>query len=193
MPRHISEHNAEEIADLFTAVARDLHRYASRLVQGDRTASDDLVQEAFHAAASDWDDLRGREPGQQRAWLFVVARNKVVSRWKAAARVEVGVEHLEHRARASAPEDTWDKAVCDLTLQCCRKVLDRMLSTRYEVAHLHWYEQWSTREIADLLGIAASTVRVHLKYSRDELAAALGPDLLLTEEPVMPAGKEEAS
>jgi RNA polymerase sigma-70 factor (ECF subfamily) len=193
MPRRISEQTAKEVADVFTAVAHDLHRYAVTLVQGDHAAADDLVQEAFHAAARDWDTLHGREPGHQRAWLFVVTRNKAVSRWKAGARVEVGTERLESRARASAPEDTWNKTICALTLEACRTVLDRMPPTRYQVAHLRWYEQWSTREIAELLGITASTVRVHLKNARDDLARALGPDLLLTEEPATPAGKEEAS
>ncbi|MGV9295958.1 RNA polymerase sigma factor [Amycolatopsis sp. NPDC003676] len=193
MPRRISDQAAKEVADLFTAVARDLYRYAVTLVQGDRAAADDLVQEAFHAAARGWDELRGREPGQQRAWLFVVVSNKAKSRWKAADRVEVGTEHVERRAGASAPEDTWEKTVCALRLEACRKVVDRMPPTRHRVAHLRWYEQWSTREIAELLGIAESTVRVHLKNARDELAAALGPDLLLTEEPAAPAGKEEAS
>ncbi len=190
MPRRIPEQTAEEVAALFTKVVHDLHRYAMTLVQGDHAAAEDLVQEAFHDVALAWATLRDREPGHQRAWLFTVTRNKAVSRWKAGTRVEVGIERLECQGTGTAPEDTWHKTICALTLEECRKVLERMPPRRYRVAHLCWYEEWSTREVADLLGIAQSTVRVHLKNARDELAAVLGPGMLLTEEP---AGKEEAS
>jgi RNA polymerase sigma-70 factor (ECF subfamily) len=190
MPRRIPEQTAEEVGALFTKVVHDLHRYAMTLVQGDHAAAEDLVQEAFHDVALAWPTLRDCEHGHQRAWLFTVTRNKAIRRWKAGTRVEVGTERLERQGKVTAAEDTWHKTICALTLDECRKVLERMPPTRSRVAYLRWYEQWSTREIADLLGIARSTVRVHLKTARDELAVVLGSDMLLTERAT---GKEEAS
>ena len=36
---------------------------------------------------------------------------------------------------------------------------------------------WSSAEIAELLGISQSTVRVHLKKARDALAEEIGPEV----------------
>jgi RNA polymerase sigma-70 factor (ECF subfamily) len=189
MPPRIPEQTSREVAALFTTVAPELYRYATRLTQGDRAAAEDLVQDAFHDLALTWCTLRDGGTERQRAWLFTVTRNKAVSRWKAGDRLELGTEHLERSGMVTPPDDTWYKTICALTLDGCLKVLEQMPPMRYRVAHLRWFEQWSTREIADLFGITQSTVRVHLKTARDELAAAVGPDLLLTEDS---AGKEEA-
>jgi RNA polymerase sigma-70 factor (ECF subfamily) len=41
---------------------------------------------------------------------------------------------------------------------------------------LHYLEDRSTAEIADILGVAESTVRVHLHHGRTELALRLGEE-----------------
>ena len=46
-----------------------------------------------------------------------------------------------------------------------------MPKTRQRIAFLKWGEDWSSAEIAELMGISQSTVRAHLKLARDELAA----------------------
>lgn len=179
MARRIPEQAARGVADLFLEVAPDLRRFAVKLTQGDCPAADDLVQEVFHDAALAWSVLHERDSGQRRAWLFTVVRNKAFSRWRADARVEVG---LELEPAPSPAEDTWDKAFNAMTLERCWKTLSCMPPTRYRVAYLRWREQWSTAEIATLLEISPSTVRVHLKNARDELVQLLGPDRLVSPE-----------
>jgi RNA polymerase sigma-70 factor (ECF subfamily) len=52
-----------------------------------------------------------------------------------------------------------------------------MPAARQRVAFLRWGEEWSSAEVAELLGVSQSTVRAHLKLARDELAEEIGPDV----------------
>lgn len=52
-----------------------------------------------------------------------------------------------------------------------------MPKARQRVAFLKWGEEWSSAEIAELLGITQSTVRAHLKLARDELAEEMGSQI----------------
>ena len=49
------------------------------------------------------------------------------------------------------------------------------LPTRYRVVlYLHYYEGYSTEEVADLLGVPSSTVRTRLARGRKRLRDVLG-------------------
>lgn len=56
-----------------------------------------------------------------------------------------------------------------------------MPQARQRIAFLKWGEEWSSAEIADLLGISPSTVRAHLKLARDELVDAVGSQATITD------------
>jgi RNA polymerase sigma-70 factor (ECF subfamily) len=174
MTRRIPESSAAEVGCLFTSVAAELSRFAATLVQGDQAGAEDLVQEVFHDAALNWDKLRQCDLGHQRAWLFRALRNKAITRWNTAKRVNIG---LDSAGPSSDPDDTHDKALTSIALDRCWKVLKAMPPGRYRVAYLRWHEDWSSAEIAEHLGIVGSTVRGHLKKARDELDRAVGPDV----------------
>jgi RNA polymerase sigma-70 factor (ECF subfamily) len=53
-----------------------------------------------------------------------------------------------------------------------------MPESRQRIAFLKWGEDWSSAEIAKLMGISQSTVRAHLKLARDELRVAIGSQIL---------------
>jgi len=63
-----------------------------------------------------------------------------------------------------------------------------MPEMRQRVAFLKWGEEWSSAEIAEVLGITQSTVRAHLKLARDELAEEIGPEITF-EDTADDAGK----
>jgi RNA polymerase sigma-70 factor (ECF subfamily) len=52
-------------------------------------------------------------------------------------------------------------------------MIKMMPEGRQRVAFLKWGEDWSSAEIAELMGISQSTVRAHLKLARDELTVAI--------------------
>jgi len=62
---------------------REIFAYALRLT-GDRDDADDVYQETFLAAFRGWPPPRR---GQERAWLYRIATNKVIDRTRKARRL----------------------------------------------------------------------------------------------------------
>ncbi len=62
---------------------REIFAYALRLT-GDRDDADDVYQETFLAAFNGWPPPRR---GQERAWLYRIATNKVIDRARKAKRL----------------------------------------------------------------------------------------------------------
>jgi len=171
--------DAAEVEVLVIRAADDLYRRALRNMQGDRPAAEDLVQEVFHAAVRSWGKIRQLPPDQQRAWLFAVLRNKFADHNRACQRLEP-VGDLPGPDRAA--DDVDRAALSRIVVERCWKVIKKMPPVRHRVAVLHWGENWTPKEIAAALGMAQSTVRGHLKRARDQLAAEVGPDLLVVDE-----------
>ena len=77
---------------------REIFAYALRLT-GDRDDADDVYQETFLAAFKGWPPPRR---GQERAWLYRIATNKVIDRARKAKRL-VRLSDLKD-LRLAAPE-----------------------------------------------------------------------------------------
>jgi RNA polymerase sigma-70 factor (ECF subfamily) len=191
MTRPIPERWRDELAELHACAANDLFLFAfSTLVQGHGESAYDLVQDVYCAAALGWGSLRLLDRDRQRAWLFRTLKNKAIDRWRESKREHVGPESAPARW-SSDRDDTHDKALTLIVLERCWKVLAAMPARQFRVAYLRWHEGWSSAEIAEHLGIACSTVRVHLKNARDELRRAVGPDVTFLSVPE--SGEEAVS
>lgn len=162
--------SAAELGALFTQEAADLSRYARTLPSVDTSLAEDIVQEAFVAAARDWERLRGLDREARRRWLYTTARNKAVDQWRRSARTVVAAE-LPDLATEPDPANTM---VNSAFLQSVWDEIMRMPPVRSRVLFLRFHEEWTTEEIARLLDVSSATVRSHLKLGRDQLAAALG-------------------
>ncbi len=127
-----------------------------------RQHAEEVAQEAFYRAYRDWQDI-GRLD-HRAAWIRRVALNLSYSRlrrWRAEARALVRLGPA-----VAAPEITpetesyWEHV--------------RALPPRQaQVTALAILEDRSTADIAEILGIEESTVRVHLARARKKLASAL--------------------
>ena len=176
----IPPEHAEEVGKLYVQAAPELFGYACTLPQVDPTRAEDLVQVAFQEAAVCWDKLGALDTERRRQWLFTVVRNKAIDEWRRNRCVEPGADPPE-RSRSAAEPCT--QVLSTLALRNCWSAIERMPPTRQRVAFLRWNEEWSTREIADWLGIAPATVRWHLKSARDELIEQVGPAVPFLDDP----------
>jgi RNA polymerase sigma-70 factor (ECF subfamily) len=84
---------------------REIFAYALRLT-GDRDDADDVYQETFLAAFRGWPPPRR---GQERAWLYRIATNKVIDRARKAKRL-VRMSDL----RLAAPAESDGVSLADL-------------------------------------------------------------------------------
>ncbi|MEU6040589.1 sigma-70 family RNA polymerase sigma factor [Actinomadura sp. NPDC047616] len=173
-----------EIAALFRAEAENLFGFAwAALTQGDTETASDLVQQTFQAAVQAWAELRMRSPEGQRRWLYRVLKNKAIDEWRKRRRIHLVDEVAVEDPHGEESLDVGRQVLSAAALQECWNVIAKMPPDRARVAFLHWAEDWSTREIADLLGISSSTVRGHLWKARTELLLRVGPQVPFIEDP----------
>jgi RNA polymerase sigma-70 factor (ECF subfamily) len=133
-------------------------------VCGSAEAAEDVAQEALVRARRDWDRVRTYDkPG---TWLRRVTINLAISnRRRLASEARARLAWWERRDHVDPPRPL-DPDLLDAL---------RSLSPQQRAAvSLHYLEDRSTPEIADLLGCSESTARVHLHRGRLALAQHLG-------------------
>lgn len=175
----ISDEAADAVKLLFLTEAERLFGYACTLPGVSHSDAEDLVQVTFYAAAVEWERrLSGFDDESRRKWLHRVLRNKAIDQWRSAASRSLPLESIE--ASPTELRETHHEALCSIALQRCWDRIARMPTMRQRVAFLRWGEDLSCADIADLLGIAPSTVHAHLKRARDELSEEIGPEVPFT-------------
>lgn len=148
----------------YDRTATGLWRYLRRL-GGDGATADDLLQESYvkllGAGAAVPVDER-----QRKAYLYRIATNLVRDRWRHARRREGWLDRLfSGSPAASAPRS--DRR---LDLDAVLATLRRRERTLLWLAYVEGYDH---HEIAEIVGVAAASVRVLLFRARRKLAAAL--------------------
>lgn len=137
----------------------------ARVMTGDRTAAEDLAQDAFVAAYQKWDTIQ-----QPSAWIRTVVANRSKSWFRKRYREAKAILRL--RAPDPAPaadlqaetENFWDTV--------------RALPGRQaQAVALFYLEQMTAAQIGTILGCSESTVRVHLTRGRRTLAQRLDAEL----------------
>ena len=98
----------------------------------------------------------------EKAWVIRTTANACKDSLRAAHRRCVGLEAV---AEAAAPEAP-DSAVLDAVMALPQKYR--------EAVYLHYYEGYSVREIAKLLGRSEAAVSAHLSRGRKSLRGTLG-------------------
>ena len=145
----------ERLADRFAPAVYRL-AYART---GSRADAEDVMQETFLRLVRARPELRDDE--HAKAWLLRVAANLSKNRIEYnALRTS---DELSDELAEEGREDlsfVWD-AVKELPVQF------------REVIHLHYYEGYSTEEIAKILGRNPSTVRSDLRRGREKLKTIL--------------------
>jgi RNA polymerase sigma-70 factor (ECF subfamily) len=125
----------------------------------DPTLASDAVAEAFAQCLRRGDAVR-----DPRAWL-----------WRASFRI--AARELRERGRWAPLPDDWDApSPADGELAELLASIGRLAPMQRAVLILHHYVGFNTGEIAAQLGVARSTVRVHLSRGRRRLTTILEED-----------------
>ncbi len=155
------------VAPAFEDVYRTRYRQFLKLalvLSGSHHAAEDVVQDAFLAAYRRWDSVSRYE--YPEAWLRRVVVNKAHSRLRRS------YAEAQAKSRWSAGR-TGQVTLAEPTTEFWNQV--RSLSKRQcQALVLHYLEDCSVAEIAEALGCAEATARVHLHRGRTALATRLG-------------------
>jgi RNA polymerase sigma-70 factor (ECF subfamily) len=147
-------------------------------VLAEQADADDAVQDGFLSALQHLDSCSPAE--KFRAWLLTIVRNRALD-MKRRGRVRA-VDALEEdtvHTNEPSPLEMAERSELNDRLE---SAIETLTDTQREVLMMHDVQGWKHAEIAHLLGLAESTVRVHLLHARRRLRA-----LLL---PVAPDGRE---
>ena len=138
------------------------------IVTQDPPIAEDLVNEGFVRLVMHWPKVRGYDVPE--AWLRrVVIRDAIKVRARRAREVSVDTDLFDRR---STPDGTAasDRRVDLLTLVGSLPPQERA------VVALHYLEDLSVVDTAEVLGIAPGTVKAHLSHARDALRAEATPE-----------------
>ena len=160
----------ESLRDLFDGHYRELVRLAALLVD-DRGTAEEIVQDAFVAAATRWERIDGDKVlAYLRSSVLNGARDALRRRGTVRRFLFRQAERNEPPPTAEAPEAA---AVAHITR---REVLDavrRLPETQRNVVLLRYFLDCSEAQIAETLGVSAGTVKTSAHRALANLAPAL--------------------
>jgi RNA polymerase sigma-70 factor (ECF subfamily) len=158
----------ERFEDLYRREVRSMVALAASMT-GSREAAADLVHEAMLRAHRDWTAVAVMDrPG---AWLRRVVVNLCTDWLRRNGRERRALARLPRPAVVAAPEAS--------TGQFWRAVRDLPERQRAAVA-LHYLDDLSVDDIADILDISPGTVKASLFKARRSLARTLGAEEVTT-------------
>jgi len=133
-------------------------------LSGSRSAAEDLAQEAFLAAHKSWAKVGRYE--KPEAWVRRVVANLSVSRFRLSVREARAMARLK-------PQDSYLPAL-PAEDEAFWKEVRALPKRQAQAIALHYLEDRSVADIADILECAENTVKVHLFKGRARLSERLG-------------------
>jgi RNA polymerase sigma-70 factor (ECF subfamily) len=149
------------VEELFRAHAAELGRYLVAMVR-DRSLAEDLLQDTF------CDALKARERldavGNERAWLYGIARHRALGALRRRRRFQRAVARLAGTREVAAESDAELVGLLDL--------LERELSPELRaLVLLRYVHGFQAAELAEMTGLSPETVRQRLARGRTRLIA----------------------
>jgi RNA polymerase sigma-70 factor (ECF subfamily) len=167
----------ERFQKIYSENADSVFRYCFFRVS-DRILATDLTQDIFMRY---WDNLaKGTHIGNDRAFLFTVARNIIIDwyRKKKSVSLEGLQEENEDTEEFTIIEDN-AKGALDMQNES-RFLLDKIKAlpaTSQQILYLRYIEDLKPKEIAQALDIKENTVSVRIHRALDELRKITGYEL----------------
>lgn len=154
---------------LFRRYQLPLYAYVFELVR-DEQASLDIVQEVFINAVRHIDSLREEE--RFGSWLFGIAHQKVVQRWRKPDRTEP----LDEDPAGELPDgqdNPRDWLIRREQEEQFMTLLSQLPPPQRSVLLLHFVEDFSLDEIAAVMDVSVGTVKSRMHYAKQALRKLL--------------------
>ena len=146
--------------------------YAARRVTQPEDAAD-VVADAFLVA---WHRIRDLPPEDEgKLWMYGVARKILANHRRGGRRRELLGQRLRDQFGKPVTVDPSSAVVDRLAAQAALALLSDL---DREVLTLAIWEELEPREIAEVLGVSAQTVRTRLSRARGRLRNLIGDDLM---------------
>lgn len=150
---------------LFKRYQLPLYVYVFELVH-DEQASLDLVQETFITAVRHIGGLR--DDAKFGSWIFGIAHQKWIQRWRKQSRENSALEELEN-APPDFHESPDDWLIRQEDESEFMNLLNQLPLPQRSALLLFFVEEFSLEEIADITGASIGTVKSRLHYGKRTL------------------------
>lgn len=164
--------NTDTFGVLVTRYQQRLYGYLFRFTHH-REECEDLVEETFVAAFRKLGSCR--TPDRFSSWLFAIAHNLGVNRWRKTGRTNRFEEELDDAVSRTVPDGALDPHELSIKRDETKRVeraLQRIPDKYRAVLLLSYYEDLSYREISEALGISLDLVKTHLFRAKKALGKA---------------------
>jgi RNA polymerase sigma factor (sigma-70 family) len=169
----LSAAEEEQFWALYLKTSETLYRKAFRMCRGHEADARDSQQATYLKALVHWDTFSSLTDPQRHAWLATTLMREVLQIWRAPHRSRETSSHGSTQEQSGPVADSdavHEKGQFD---RACRAIA--ILEGRQrEVIALHCLAGYEIQEVAQMLGISTSTVRVHLHGGRQRLKAIMG-------------------
>jgi RNA polymerase sigma factor (sigma-70 family) len=166
--------SADEEARFWTfyrMTSEALFRKAYRMCRGQQGDADDAHQRAYLKALEHWCTVSNLDDRQRNAWLATTLAREVLQIWRAPHRSrETGLHDDAGQWPSTSSDASGPDAVfaADRYRKACQGIA-QLRGRQRDVIALHCLAGYEISEVADMLEISSSTVRVHLHAGRQRL------------------------
>ena len=137
-------------------------------MSGDESSAAELTQDVFVRV---WRELGKFRGGNIQGWIQTVGRNVILNDKRSRARFASLISFEDDVASVEPPGARVSRETA-LTISAAIETLPLRGKSVFQ---LHDIDGYSAEEIAELMGISAATVRVHLHRARKKIASVLVP------------------
>jgi RNA polymerase sigma-70 factor (ECF subfamily) len=162
--------NQEAFATLYHRYANSVYRYMLAYVRDVQDAQD-LTEQTFLASLEGIRSYEGR--GQFAAWLFGIARRKVMDYYR-HAHDHVPLDSLTETAHPSRQPDQVVEERIDF--EHLAQAIDTLAPDRAEVIRLRIFAELSVAEISESMGRSESAIRMLLSRAVHDLRHKMAGD-----------------
>jgi RNA polymerase sigma factor (sigma-70 family) len=167
----LSADEATQFWALYRKTSEALFRKAYRMCRGHRADADDALQRTYLKALEHWPAVNGLADQQRSAWLATTLVREVLQIWRAPHRSRETESHDEagRQPGASVGAGGADAVfAADRYHKACQGIA-QLKGRQHDVIALHCLAGYEISEVAEMLEISSSTVRVHLHAGRRRL------------------------
>lgn len=165
----VAKRDREALAEVYARFQRPLFRYLFHLL-GRKELAEDVLQEVMVIV---WQKAHTfQRTGQAARWIFGIAHHQAFK----ALRRDTSVTFLELEAASDLPDGAPDPEADIVRQATCEEIANALacLTPEHrEVLELTFFQDFSGKEIAEIIDIPLGTVKSRLSYARRALKAAL--------------------
>ena len=169
--QRILDGDQNAFANLIRKYQKQIHTLAWRKI-GDFQIAEDIVQETFLQVYQKLETLE--DPTQFTRWLYQIANRFCIARIRknsiqTQSLEETDISEIETEAYSQYVAAEHAKTTADAQRDLVEKLLEKLKEKDREVITLHYFEEMSSPEIGELLGVPENTIKSRLHRAKQQL------------------------